>query len=115
MSAHVVACAIREPAATSRAADLATASAYMHPMADGHPTKHIVGPAANAAWAWKLAHSGDPDLFMAEIRRTPKLASREVRDVLQHMPARTTGTNRLDRILYELDAGIRHRRLGPGV
>jgi hypothetical protein len=98
-------------AAAARAAGLAAASAYTHPLADVHQTKHIVGPAAYAALALELEHSGDSSIGDGEVRWAIEHAPSEVREVLLQMPARQVGKSRLDTILYELDAGIRARNL----
>ncbi len=83
----------------------------MHPLADVQQTKHIVGPAAYAARALELDHGGDPGIGDAEVRRAIKHAPSEVREVLLQMPPRQAGKSRLDKILHELDAGIRNRTL----
>jgi immunity protein 5 of polymorphic toxin system len=98
-------------AAAARAAGLAAASAYTHPLADVHQTKHIVGPAAYAALARELDHAGAPTIGDAEVRWAIERAPAEVREVLLQMPARQAGTRRLDTLLYALDAGIRSRSL----
>ncbi len=94
-------------AAAARAAGLAAASAYTHPLADIHQTKHIVGPAANAALALELDHAGDPSVGDGEVRWAIEHAPSEVREVLRQMPARQPGKSRLDMLLYALDQGIR--------
>ena len=96
-------------AAAARAAGLAAASAYTHPLADVHQTKHIVGPAAYAALALELNHAGDPSVGDAEVRWAIEHAPSEVREVLLQMPARQAGKPRLETLLYKLDAGIRAR------
>jgi hypothetical protein len=98
-------------AAAARAAGHAAASAYTHPLADVHQTKHIVGSAAYAALALELDHAGDPSVGDAEIRWAIEHAPAEVREVLLQMPARTVGKSRLETLLYELDVGIRARNL----
>ncbi len=98
-----------EAHAAARAAGVAAASAYTHPLADVHQTKHIVGPAAYAALAMELDHAGDPSVGDAEVRWAIEHAPSEAREVLLQMPARQAGKGRLDAILYELDAGIRAR------
>jgi hypothetical protein len=94
-------------AAAARAAGLAASSAYTHPMADVQQTKHILGPAAYAALALELNQGGDPNVGEGEVRRAIEHVTSEVREVLLQMPARDVGTSRLDRLLYELDEGIR--------
>jgi hypothetical protein len=98
-------------AAAARAAGLAASSAYTHPLADVQQTKHILGPAAYAALALELSHAGDPNIGDGEVRRAIEHVPFEVREILLQMPARNVGTSRLDRILYELDEGIRGRVL----
>ncbi len=95
-------------AAAARAAGLAASSAYTHPLADVQQTQHIVGPAAYAALALELER-GDPSAADAEVKRAIQTAPGEVRDLLLHMPARSPGKSRADRLMYTLDAGIRGR------
>jgi hypothetical protein len=94
-------------AAAARAAGLAASSAYTHPLADVQQTKHILGPAAYAALALELSQGGDPNVGDGEVRQAIEHVTSEVRGVLLQMPARDAGTSRLDRLLYELDEGIR--------
>src|SRR5215212_7210742 len=91
-------------AAAARAAGAAAASAYTHPLADVHQTKHIVGSAAYAALALELEQEGDPTIGDSEIRWAIEHAPAVVREVLLQMPARQIGKSRLDTLLYELDA-----------
>jgi hypothetical protein len=111
VAAHAAAREIGDPAAAAaaRAAGAAAASAYTHPLADVHQTKHIVGSAAYAALALELDHDGDSSVATGEVRWSIEHAPSEAREVLLQMPARQPGTSRLDTILYELDAGIRAR------
>lgn len=108
-AANAAAREIGDPAAAAaaRAAGLAAASAYTHPLADVHQTKHIVGPAAYAALACELDGGGAPAIGVGEVGWAIAHVTPAVRDVLLQMPARQAGKNRLDRLLYELDAGIR--------
>jgi hypothetical protein len=96
-------------AAAARAAGLAASSAYTHPLADVQQTKHILGPAAYAALALELSQGGDPTIGDGEVSRAIEHVPSEVRDVLRQMPARETGSRRLDKLLYALDQGIRSR------
>lgn len=111
LAAHSAAREAANPAAAAaaRAAGCAAASAYTHPLADVHQTKHIVGPAAYAARALELDPSGDLPVGADEIRRAIDRVPPEVREVLLQMPARQAGNSRLDQLLFELDAGIRGR------
>ena len=98
-------------AAAARAAGLAASSAYTHPLADVQQTKHIVGPAAYAALALELNQGGDHSIGDNEVIWAIEHVPSEVREVLLQMPARKAGTSRLDKIMYELDRGIRDRAL----
>lgn len=96
-------------AAAARAAGMAASSAYTHPLADVQQTKHILAPAAYAALALELQHPGDATIAEGELRRAIETMPAEAREILLHMPARTTGTSRLDRLMFELDQGLRSR------
>lgn len=111
LAAYAAARETEDPAAAAaaRAAGLAASSAYTHPLADVQQTKHIVGSAAYAALALELDHDGDPSIGDGEVRWAIEHVTSEVRDVLLQMPARQPGSSRLDKLLYELDAGIRSR------
>lgn len=113
VAAHAAAREVGDPAAAAaaRAAGLAAASAYTHPLADVQQTTHIVGPAAYAALALELDHAGDPTIGDSEVRWAIEHVPTEVREVLLQMPARHARKRRLDTILYDLDAGIRARTL----
>ena len=89
-------------AAAAYAASLAAASAYTHPLADIHQTKHILGPAAYAALALELDHANDPNIGDGEVRWVIEHVTFEVREVLLQMPARQAGKSRLDKILHGL-------------
>jgi hypothetical protein len=109
MAAHAAAREMGDPAAAAaaRAAGVAAASAYTHPLADVHQTKHVVGAAAYAALALELDSGGDTAIGDAEARWAIEHAPSAAREVLLEMPARQPGKNRLDRLLYEVDAGVR--------
>jgi hypothetical protein len=109
LAAHAAAREAGDPAAAAaaRAAGAAAASAYTHPLADVHQTKHVVGAAAYAALALELDRAADAGVGDAEVRRAIECAPSEAREVLLQMPARQPGRSRLDALLYELDAGIR--------
>jgi len=72
-------------AAAARAASLAAAIAYTHPLATPHQTNHTLGPAAHGALALELAAGGDPNVGDAEVRRALGHASPQVRDVVCRM------------------------------
>ena len=92
-------------AAAARAAGLVAGTAYTHPIATPHQSKHILGPAAYAALAIELDR-GDPSSD-SEIRWAIEHATAGVREILLQMPPRLPGKSRLDEIFYALDAGIR--------
>ena len=96
-------------AAAAQAASLAAASAYTHPLKDVNQTKHILGPAAYAALALELSHAGDHALGDGDVRWAIEHVPFEVREILLQMPARQEGKSRLEKILYNLDIGIRNR------
>jgi hypothetical protein len=96
-------------AAAARAAGLAAASAYTHPLADVQQTKHIVGPAAYAALALELYQGGDHSIGDHEVIWAIEHVTQEVREILLHMPARESGKSRLDNLMYKLDTDIRSR------
>jgi hypothetical protein len=116
LAAHAAAREIGDPAAAAaaRAAGVAAASAYTHPLADVHQTKHIVGSAAYAALALELAGAGDVRVGDAEVSWAIEHAPGEASEVLRQMPARQPGKSRLDTLLYELDAGVRAKSLSRG-
>lgn len=111
LAAHAAAREASDPAsaAAARAAGTAAASAYTHPLADVHQTKHIVGAAAYTALALELDNDGDRAVGDSEVRRAVERAPAEAGEVLLEMPARQPGKSRLDTLLYELDSGIRAR------
>ena len=111
MAAHAAAREVGDPAAAAaaRAAGLAAASAYTHPLRDVQQTKHIVGPAAYAALALELHHPGDSTIIDREVAWAIAHAPPAVGEVLREMPARQVEKSRIDAILYALDAGIRGR------
>ncbi len=113
LAAHAAAREASSPAAAAaaRAAGTAAASAYTHPLVDVQQTKHILGPAAYGALALELHHAGDSKIAEREVRRAIRHVTPEVRAVLLQMPARKAGKSRLDKLLYELDKGIRNRDL----
>jgi len=112
LSAYAAARESSDPAASAaaNAACLAASSAYTHPLADIQQTKHILGPAAYAALALEFSHPEDTDIGDREISWAIERVPQEAREILLHMPARNPGTgNRLERLMYDLDAGIRRK------
>src|SRR5262245_6889178 len=81
LQAHAAAHEVGSPAAAAaaRAAGAAAASAYTHPLADVHQTKHIVGSAAYAALALELNQQGDLSIGDGEVCWAIEHAPAEVR------------------------------------
>jgi hypothetical protein len=100
-----------DPAASAAAqsACLAASSAYTHPLVDVQQTKHILGPAAYAALAIELNHGGDTDYGNREISWAIVNVSPEICEILANMPERKEGKNRLDKLLFDLDVGLRNK------
>ena len=101
-------------AAAARAAGLAAASAYTHPLADVQQTKHIVGPAAYAALALELNQGGDHSIGDNEVIWAIEHVTPEVRAILLQMPAREIGRTRLENIMYKIDVSVRDRNMLHG-
>jgi hypothetical protein len=101
----------QDPAASAaaRAASLAAASAYTHPFVDVNQAKHILGPAAYAALAVEISLNNSP-AGADEIRWVVGHVPPEVCDLLRKMPSQPEGKSRLDRLMSDLDAGLRNMR-----
>ena len=101
----------KDPAASAaaQAASLAAASAYTHPLVDVQQTGHILGPAAYAALAIEIRNNNDPQFGNDEIRWAIDHVQNEVCQILLKMPSRTEGKSRIDKIMYDLDQGLRNK------
>ncbi len=95
-------------AAAARAAGLAAASPFIHERATPHQSKHVLGPAMYGARARELAAVDEPGAAEEEIRWAIERASPAVREVVRRIQARGNGRSRLDALLHQLDAGLRH-------
>ncbi len=95
--------------AAAQAASLAAASAFTHPLVDVHQTGHIVGPAAYAALAMEIKNNNDPQYSNDEVRWAIDQVQKEICEILLKMPKRTEGKSRLDKIMYDLDLGLRNK------
>jgi hypothetical protein len=91
----------------ARAAMSAAAAAYLHPLANAHQVKHILGAAAHAARAAELVAGGDREVGAARIEQARRRASSVVVDVLRRYPAAPPGGGRVGELLRELDAALR--------
>ena len=107
-AAHAAARESSDPvaAAVARAAGYAAATAYVHPLATHHQTRHVLGPAIYAARAHELASGEDPGVGDEEIRWAIAHASPTVREVMRRLPVRHPGRGRLDALLCRLHAGL---------
>ncbi|WP_329118892.1 putative immunity protein [Streptomyces sp. NBC_01465] len=86
----------------ARAASHAAAAAYLHPLADAHQVKHILGAAAHAARAEELAGVAAGTLDWARHHAPPAVTA-----VLARMPAAPPGGGRAGELIRELDAALR--------
>ena len=95
--------------AAAQAASLAAASAYTHPLVDVKQTKHILGPAAYAALAVEIKNNNDPVYGNNEVRWAINKVQKEICAILLKMPNRTEGKSRIDKMMYDLDLGLRNK------
>ncbi|MCA9975840.1 MAG: hypothetical protein KC413_08815 [Anaerolineales bacterium] len=111
MDAYRAGLETNDPAASAaaQAASLAAASAYTHPLVDVHQTKHIVGPAAYAALAIEIKKNNEPHYGDDEVRWAIEHVPNEICEILLNMPGREEGKSRLDKIMYDLDVGLRNK------
>ena len=93
--------------AAARAAMCAAGAAYLHPLADAHQVKHILGAAAHAARAAELIAGDDRAVGAERIERARRRATPAVADVLSRYPAAPSGGGRVGELLRELDAALR--------
>jgi hypothetical protein len=93
----------------ARAAMCAATAAYLHPLADAHQVKHILGAAAHAARAAELLAGDDRDVGADHLEQACRRATPVVVDVLSHYPAAPPGGGRVGELLRGLDEAIRSR------
>ena len=93
----------------ARAAMAAASAAYLHPLADAHQVKHILGAAAHAARAAELEAGGDRSVGAAYIGQAGRRATSVVVEVLDRYPAAPPGGGRVGELLRDLDATLRSR------
>jgi hypothetical protein len=93
----------------ARAAMSAAAAAYLHPLANAHQVKHILGAAAHAARAAELRAGDDREAGADHIERARLRAAPAVLDVLSRYPAAPSGGGRVGELLRGLDAALRSR------
>jgi Imm-5 like putative immunity protein len=93
----------------ARAAMSAASAAYLHPLADAHQVKHILGAAAHAARAAELMAGDDRDVGADHIELARRRATPIVVDVLSRYPAAPPGGGRVGELLRDLDEALRGR------
>jgi hypothetical protein len=91
----------------ARAAMCAAGAAYLHPLADPHQVKHILGAAAHAARATELVAGDDRDVGADHLGRDLRRATPVVVDVLSRYPAAPPGGGRVGELLRTLDEALR--------
>ena len=93
----------------ARAAMSAASAAYLHPLADAHQVKHILGAAAHAARAAELTAGDDRTVGADRIEHACRRATPLVVEVLRRYPAAPPGGGRVGELLRDLDAALRAR------
>jgi hypothetical protein len=93
----------------AQAAMCAASAAYLHPLADAHQVKHILGAAAHAARAAELLAGDDRDVGADLIEQARRRATPVVVDVLSRYPAAPPGGGRVGELLRDLDGALRGR------
>jgi hypothetical protein len=93
----------------ARAAMCAASAAYLHPLANAHQVKHILGAAAHAARAAELVAGDDRDVGADHIEQARRRARPVVVDVLSRYPAAPPGGGRVGELLRDLDEALRDR------
>jgi hypothetical protein len=91
----------------ARAASHAAAAAYLHPLADAHQIKHVLGAAAHAARAEELASAGGGTGSTGTLDWAGRHAPDAVTAVLRRLPAAPPGGGRVGQLLRDLDAALR--------
>jgi hypothetical protein len=91
----------------ARAAMAAASAAYLHPLADAHQVKHILGAAAHAARAAERLAGDDRQVGAAVIERACRRATPAVVDVLRRYPAAPPGGGRVGELVRDLDDALR--------
>lgn len=98
-----------DPAAAeaARAASQAAAAAYLHPLADAHQVKHVLGSAVHQARALELAAGGDEGVGDEQLRWAVGQATPAVGEVLRRMPPAPGGRSRGADLRRRLDTDLR--------
>ncbi len=88
----------------------AAGAAYLHPIADAHQVKHVLGSAAHAAHAAALAAGVDgsgESVASGWLDTARALATPEVVAVLRRYPPAPGGGGRVGELVRRLDAALR--------
>lgn len=93
----------------ARAAMSAASAAYLHPLADAHQVKHILGAAAHAARAAELVATEDHKVGDDVVERASRRAAPLVVEVLRRYPAAPSGGGRVGELLRKADKLLRDR------
>jgi hypothetical protein len=91
----------------ARAAMSAASAVYLHPLADAHQVKHILGAAAHAARAAELLAGGDRGVGADSLARARRRATPVLVDVLRRYPEAPPGGGRVGELLRDLDEALR--------
>jgi hypothetical protein len=91
----------------ARAASHAAGAAFLHPLADAHQVKHILGAAAHAARAEEVASGEDQRVAAGTLEWALHHAPTAVIAVLGRLPAAPPGGGRVGEFIRELDAALR--------
>src|SRR5437763_14723734 len=86
----------------ARAAMYAASAAYLHPLADAHQVKHILGAAAHAARAVELVAGDAREVGADHIEQARRRATPAVVDVLSRYPAAPPGGGRVGELIRRL-------------
>jgi enolase len=57
----------------------------------------------------EIKNNNNPMSGNAEVRRAIDTVQKEICELLQKMPNRTEGKNRIDKLMYDLDVGLRNK------
>ena len=89
------------------AAMSAASAAYLHPLADAHQVKHILGAAAHAARAAESIAGDDRNVGAEHVEQARLRATPTVVDVLKRYPEAPCGGGRVGELLRDLDQTLR--------
>ncbi|MFC0626409.1 putative immunity protein [Kribbella deserti] len=91
----------------ARAAMAAASAAYLHPLADAHQVKHILGAAVHAARAVELLAGDNPDVGAEHLDQARRHATPAMVEVLKRYPDAPPGGGRVGELLRHLDHTLR--------